>query len=111
MSKQEIPKQISGGKKQGQSLRAIRKHWFGGRCMHINEDDTQCSKTKNLELAHGIDTELSKQQPHGFRSSFERLKDTMENPECFLLFCRVHHREFDGRDADEWKAEFYGGKN
>ncbi len=75
--------------------------------MHINDDNTQCSKTHDLELAHAIDTQLSKDQPSS-RASWDRLKDVMNNPECFLLFCAKHHREFDGRTKDLWKEDYYG---
>ncbi|MHA2054919.1 MAG: hypothetical protein ACW99F_15135 [Candidatus Hodarchaeales archaeon] len=106
-------KQKSGGKYAVEKLKLIRKHWFGGRCMHMNEDGTQCSKTYDLELAHAIETTLSKNQPSS-RASWDRLNDAIENPECLLLFCSIHHREFDGRTSDAWQADYYvyrGSKN
>lgn len=105
MSKQ-VAKQISGGQRQVNQLKLIRKHWFGGRCMYV-EDGEQCDKKRNLELAHAIDTQLSKDVPTE-RSSWARLKDTLENPECFLLFCLKHHRMFDGRTADLWQKRYVG---
>jgi len=108
LSKQ-IAKRKSHGKIQIERLQDIRKHWYGGRCMWINDDGTQCSQTFDLELAHAIDTDLSKAQTNS-RSSWHRLKDTMDNPECFLLFCSTHHREYDGRDTDQWNADYYGDK-
>jgi len=103
----QVQKRVSGGKKAVKQLKLIRKHWFGGRCMHINEDKTQCVITHNLELAHAIQTQLSKDQPSS-RASWDRLKDAIENPECLLLFCATHHRDYDGRTSDVWKENFYG---
>lgn len=94
-------KKKSGGKRQCETLREIRIIWFGGICMNkdCGEDNPRV-----LELAHAVPTELSMQKPNGFRSSYERLKDVIENPECFLLFCRKCHNEFDNRSADRtWK--------
>jgi len=102
----EVKKRKSGGKKAVERLQEIRKFWFGGRCMWENENGTYCSITFDLELAHAIDTDLSKAQTNS-RSSWHRLKDTMENPECLLLFCAEHHRMFDGRTKALWQEEYY----
>jgi len=104
----DVKKRKSGGKRQVERLQLIRKHWFGGRCMWQNGNDTQCSKKDDLELAHALDTQLSKDQPNGFRSSFARLQDTLDNPECFLLLCRKHHREFDGRTTEAYIKNYVG---
>ena len=92
----EKPK-LSGGKIQGNNLRDIRLHWFGGVCMGEN-----CKETENLELAHAVETPLSRAKPTGYRSSAERLKDVMKYPQRYLLFCRMCHFKFDGRTSDTW---------
>jgi len=96
-----LTKKISGGKWQGERIRLIRKHWFGGKCMH-----NDCNKTIGLELAHAIPTKLSKTITTE-RSSRQRLDDLMNNPECFLLLCPPHHRELDGRTAEQnWRNQY-----
>jgi hypothetical protein len=105
----DVKKRKSGGKKSVEKLQDIRKIWFGGRCMWIYDNGKQCEQTFDLELAHAVDTDLSKAQTNS-RSSWHRLKDTLEHPECFLLFCSKHHREFDGRDTNLWQEEYYGDK-
>ena len=103
-------KQLSGGKKQVERLQDIRKFWFGGRCMW-EDDGKQCEATHDLELAHAIETELSISKPSS-RSSWERLQETMEYPEIFLLFCPEHHMVFDGRNAVMiWKQDYYSKVN
>lgn len=97
---------ISGGKWAVERLQLIRKEWFGGRCMHVDEYDKQCKVTHDIELAHAIDTDLSKEKTSA-RSSWERLVDVMNNPECFLLFCPKHHIEFDGRESIRWYTDYY----
>jgi len=99
-------RQKSGGKYQGEQLRSIRKYWFGGRCMWENGKNEQCESTSDLELAHAVDTDLSIAKLSG-RSSWERLQDVIEFPERFVLLCRHHHIEFDGRDGIVWSRDFY----
>lgn len=104
MSEKKKPK--SGGKVQVEQLQAIRLEWYGGQCMHIHPNGMQCEVTFDLQLAHAKDTPLSIAKKSG-RSSAERLKDVMENPECFLLFCMKHHWEFDGKNAFMWYEPYY----
>jgi len=75
----------SGGKWQGNRLRLIRKHWFGGVCMKKG-----CTDTKNLELAHIESTPLTKEKPDGYRSSYERLNDIMKFPDFPSLTNNTH---------------------
>ncbi len=89
-------KRLSGGKRQVLQLKAVRKHWFGGKCM-----GEECEKTINLQLAHAVPTELSKKKNHA-RSSLERLIDVIENPESFILLCQSCHVEFDGKGYIAW---------
>jgi len=96
-----MKKSKSGGKLFGDKLRLIRLHWFGGKCMGEN-----CNETENLELAHAIPTKLTREKPNGFRSSYERLQDVLNYPERFLLFCRICHFKYDGRDVEDWKEKF-----
>lgn len=106
----EKKKEISGGKKNCIRLRLIRLHWYGGRCMW-KVDGKQCEATHDLELAHAIETELSISKPSS-RSSWHRLKETMEYPEIFLLFCPEHHMQYDGRNAVMiWKQDYYSKVN
>lgn len=99
-SKQKI-KKISGGKRQVLTIGLIRINWFGGVCMWDG-----CEKTFGLEFAHAIPTELSRTKTTE-RSSYERLQDLMNNPECFLLYCPPHHREFDGRTSNQtWRNNY-----
>ena len=77
--------------------------------MWINGKDEQCGITTDLELAHGIPTDLSIAKISG-RSSWERLQDVIEFPERFLLLCRHHHIEFDGRDGIIWTSDFYANR-
>ena len=99
----------SGGKIQVEQLQAIRLEWFGGICMHVMEDGSQCNHTFDLELAHAEHTPLSMKK-NTARSSYERLKDVIEYPERFLLLCVTHHFEFDGKNAVIWYQEYYGNK-
>ena len=96
----------SGGKIQVEQLQAIRKEWFGGRCM-FEKNGIQCECTIQLQLAHAVPTELSIKKKCA-RSSYERLKDVMEYPERFILLCTTHHFEFDGKNAIIWSDSFYG---
>lgn len=91
----------SGGKWAIKKIALIRKKWFGGKCMW-----DRCEETKNLEFAHATPTDLSKlKQSH--RGSYERYQDLLDNPECFLLFCSVHHRLFDGRTINQtWRNNY-----
>jgi hypothetical protein len=99
-------KRKSGGKKQGDKLRLIRKYWYGGKCMWKNKEGSRCQVGVGLELAHAIPTELSNKKISG-RSSWERLNDVMNFPERFILLCQHHHIEFDGRDGIVWSSDFY----
>jgi len=96
----------SGGKNQVEKLQKIRLEWFGGRCMDVDEKGIQCDCTFDLELAHAKPTALSIKKSTA-RSSYERLKDVMENPECFLLFCTTHHFRFDGKNSIIWYSDYY----
>lgn len=96
----------SGGKNQVEKLQSIRLEWYGGRCMDVDEKGIQCNCTFDLELAHAKSTALSIKKSSA-RSSWERLKDVMENPECFLLFCTKHHFAFDGKDSIIWYSDYY----
>ncbi len=102
----EKNKPKSGGKNQVEKLQSIRLEWFGGRCMDVDEKGIQCNCTFDLELAHAKPTTLSIKKSTA-RSSYERLKDVMENPECFLLFCTQHHFAFDGKDSIIWYSDYY----
>lgn len=107
----ETKKQKSGGKIQVEQLQAIRKEWFGGKCMFFDENEKQCNATFDLELAHAIETDLSIAKSNS-RSSYERLIDVIKFPERFLLFCPEHHREYDGRDSiKSWVYSYYSGES
>ncbi len=95
----------SGGKYQGDYLRAIRKHWFGGVCMWNG-----CQETKHLQLAHTKPTPLTIEKPDGFRSSYERLKDVMKYPERHILLCNTHHKQFDKVEVQPWSAIIFRKK-
>lgn len=95
----------SGGLIQVEKLQLIRKHWFGGVCMGKG-----CTRTFDLELAHAIQTKLSKVK-HSARSSYERLKDVMKYPERFLLLCSECHRIFDDRTTDQWLDDYIKQKS
>lgn len=102
MGRKHIVKEYrSGGHWQVLRIGVIRQEWFGGVCMW-----NDCDITKDLEFAHAIQTELSLAKK-SHRSSRERLDDLMNNPECFLLFCPLHHRVYDNRDGDDWKADLW----
>ena len=97
---------VSGGKKQVEQIAVIRKTWFGGRCMY-KKNGIKCRCTFDLEFAHVIETVLSKKKKSG-RSSYERLKDLIENPECFLLLCPNHHMIVDNRNSIiVWQDDYY----
>lgn len=96
---------ISGGKRQIITIGLIRIHWFDGKCMW--ED---CNVIHGLEFAHAIPTPLSIEKKSG-RSSYERLKDLMENPECFLLYCPMHHMMYDNRTSFSWVEDYYSKMN
>jgi len=96
----------SGGKQQIEKIGIIRKFWFGGKCMY-EKNNIKCNCTFDLEFAHVIETELSRTKKTG-RSSFERLKDLIENPECFLLLCPNHHMIVDNRNSIiVWQDDYY----
>jgi hypothetical protein len=44
-----------------------------------------------LEFAHLNTTELSGRS----RGSYERYKDIIQNPDCYILLCKKHHHMFD----------------
>lgn len=94
-------KRISGGKRQVIIIGLIRLHWFGGKCMW-----GLCEITTGLEFAHVVETELSRTVITR-RSSWERLQDLLNYPECFLLFCSEHHRVYDNRDVKQtWRNNY-----
>lgn len=104
--KKEKVKRKSGGKIQVEMLQAIRLEWYGGRCMYVGPNGKQCEHTFDLQLAHAVHTPLSMVKNSG-RSSYERLKDVIEYPERFLLFCIDHHFIYDGKNAIIWYDSYY----
>jgi hypothetical protein len=59
---------------------------FGGKCSKEG-----CSRKRKLEFAHIKDTALNGEG----RGKWSRYYDALRNPECYTLFCRKHHLEFD----------------
>lgn len=65
---------------------------FGGKCQHPN-----CNSTEQLEFAH-----INKTKLHGSgRGQDGRHKDITDNPTCYTLLCKTHHRGFDKNEKQK----------
>lgn len=80
-----------------QRLRALMLLTFGGSCRFVLEDGSLCGSLENLEFAHLEETGIS----GNGRGSRERIYDVIKHPECYILFCRDHHRLFDAENRSK----------
>jgi len=75
---------------------------FGGSCWknECGEDDPD-----RLEFAHVLDTPVM-----GWgRGRNKRYYDVLKNPDCYALFCKYHHKEYDDyvKDIQEKRQELF----
>ena len=67
--------------------RIVMKRYYGGKCQ-------DCGTKKKLEFAHAKDTGLN---GHG-RGSYKRIRNILDNSECYRLLCHSCHSKFDRKE-------------